>query len=238
MKASPQVAHQIQDDTVTMVEASTAVKRGQHWRSPSNPSLKRLRTDLDVWVLLLAAIELAKSKRILSFTVDETECECESLQNIIVTFESASGEIKDIVLDGVVMLTDKTAATCADTVMETFDRTRRLLQEWVEKYVAAYTKHHLKALPADAETDEAAVAAEAKAHELNIFGDPTKVAFARVEAGGGDHCNGAKLGVRLCGEKGKSAEVDQAYPETQASHGSRLTRISKIRRAYQHAYPR
>jgi hypothetical protein len=29
-----------------------------------------------------------------------------------------------------------------------------------------------------------------------------------------------------------------AYPETQASHGSRLTSISKIRRAYQHAYPR
>ena len=108
-------------------------------------------------------------------------------------------------------MADKTAATCADTVMETFDRTRRLLQEWVEKYVAAYIKHQLKALPADAETDEAAVAAEAKAHELNIFGDPTKVAFARVEAGGGDHCNGPKLGVRLCGEKGKSAEKMKEY---------------------------
>ena len=152
MKASPQVAHQIQEDTVTMVEASTAVKRSTLWRSPVVRSLKNLRADAAVWVLLLAAIEVAKSKRILSFTVDETECECESLQNIILTIESPSGEIKDVVLDGVVMLTDKTAATCADTVMETFDRTRELLQEWVEKYVSAYIKHQLKSLPADAET--------------------------------------------------------------------------------------
>jgi hypothetical protein len=161
--------------------------------------------------LLLAAIEVAKSKRILSFTVDETECECESLQNIILTIESASGEIKDIVLDGVVMLTDKTAVTCANTVMDTFDRTRELLQEWVDNYVSAYIKHQLKALPVDAETDEAAVAAKAKAQALNIFGDPTKVTFARVEAGGGDHCNGAKLGVHLCGEKGKSVEKMKEY---------------------------
>ena len=107
MKASPQVANQIQEDTVTMVEASTCLKRSAHWRPPVGRSLKNLRTDSAVWVLLLAGIEVAKCRRILSFTVDETECECESLQNIILTIESTGGELRDIVLDGVVVLTDK-----------------------------------------------------------------------------------------------------------------------------------
>ena len=48
MKASPQVAHQILEDTVTMVEASTAIKRSKHWRPPVCQSLKNLRIDAAV----------------------------------------------------------------------------------------------------------------------------------------------------------------------------------------------
>jgi len=54
----------------------------------------------------------------------------------------------------------------------------------------------------------------AKAKALMIFGDSDQIAFARVEAGGSDHCNGAKKAVRLCAEKGKSEEqMKKCYGE-------------------------
>ena len=85
----------------------------------------------------MASITLAKCKRTLSFNVDETECKGGSLQNVIVTVEMKDGSIKDVVLDGVVVLMSKSAEGSADEVIETFTRVRGMHRDWVDFYVHA-----------------------------------------------------------------------------------------------------
>ena len=58
---------------------------------------------------ICAGIDVAKAQRLLTFFIDEPELDCSSLQSMVLTIKDEGGLVRNVTLDGVTLLTMKTA---------------------------------------------------------------------------------------------------------------------------------
>jgi hypothetical protein len=90
---------------------------------------------------ICAGIDVAKAQRLLTFFIDETELDCSSLQSMVLTIKDEGGLVRNVTLDGVTLLTMKTAEAAADATVDTFTTTSEIRETVKQKYTTAITKY-------------------------------------------------------------------------------------------------
>ena len=58
------------------------------------------RSDMALFCQICAGIDVAKSQRLLTFFIDETELDCSSLQSMVLTIKDEGGLVRHVTLDG------------------------------------------------------------------------------------------------------------------------------------------
>ena len=79
---------------------------------------------------ICAGIDVAKAQRLLTFFIDETELDCSSLQSMVLTIKDEGGLVRNVTLDGVTLLTMKTAEAATSLPPS------HVLQRWRDRVAA------------------------------------------------------------------------------------------------------
>ena len=153
---------------------------------------------------ICAGIDVAKAQRLLTFFIDETELDCSSLQSMVLTIKDEGGLVRNVTLDGVTLLTMKTAEAAADATVDTFTTTREILETVKQKYITAITKYQGTERMAgmtmrdwvDDFGAETLTASQIQASADEMFGDPKNCHESLLESGSSDHCGGAQAALR------------------------------------------
>ena len=164
--------------------------------------MKQLRNDAALWTVLEGAVAWAKAERVLSFMNDETEKGLKSILSLIVTLVTPEGEIRQVAVGGLKHLVSKTSAMTAVSMFEMADAARALHEQCKAAYQDALSRRTCRGW---SEGDWAAYdSSPSKFSADAVFGDSAMITLSRVETGSSDHCNGAKLAVKLVEEHVKS----------------------------------